>query len=334
VRVPSRGRLLKIVLGLAVSAALLVYLFSHADLRAVGARLADTHWGFLAASVVLHLGALWARARRWRYFFPPDAHPSGLLRAVVIGYMANNLLPLRAGEVVRAYVVTRRGQRFWTTVTTLVVERVLDGLAIGLLLAALFLLIPIPRELEWAALVFLSVDLALLAFLGAFAVAPAPCKRLARVLTGGRPALAARADRLLATFDTSLAGVRAPRHALPVIGWSCAIWVALAASIWAGFGAARLDLPLVAAWTTLGFVGLGVSLPSSPGFVGVIQAAVVTALRLFDVPYDAALSFSLLLHISQFVPVTVWGLVLLFLEHVSLADAVRTQDVPPETTRT
>ena len=324
---PSRGRLLKIVLGLAVSAALIVYLFSHADLRAIGARLADTHWGFLAASVALSLGSLWARSRRWRYLFPPGANPSGLFNAVMIGYMANNLLPLRAGEVVRAYVVTRRGQRFWTTVTTMVVERVLDGLAIGLLLASLFLLIPVPRELEWAALVFLSLDLALIAFLGIFALAPTRCNRLARILTGGRPSLAARLERLLDTLDRGLAGVRAPRHVLPMLGWSCAIWIAQVASIWAGFHAARLDLPLVAAWTTLAFLGLGVSLPSSPGFVGVIQAAVVTALRLFSVPYDDALSFSLLFHVSQFVPVTVWGLVLLLVEHVSLAEAVRTQDV-------
>lgn len=331
---PSRGRLLKIVLGLAVSAGLILYLFWDADLRAIGARLADTHWGFLAASITLNLASLWARARRWGYLFPPGARPSGLFNAVVIGYMANNLLPLRAGEVVRAYVVTRRGQRFWTTVTTMVVERVLDGLAIGLLLASLFLLIPIPRELEWAALAFLSVDLALIAFLGVFALAPARCKGLVGTLTRGRPALAARVDRLLDTFDRGLAGVRAPRHLLPMLGWSCAIWGALVVSIWAGFGAARLDLPLGAAWTTLGFLGLGVSLPSSPGFVGVVQAAVVTALRLFGVPYDDSLSFSLLLHVSQFVPVTVWGLVLLFVEHVSLADAVRNRDVPPGSTRT
>ena len=89
---PSRGRLLKIVLGLAVSAALLVYLFWHADLRAVGARLLDTHWGFLAASIALNLGSLWARTRRWSYLFPPGPPPAGLFNAVMIGYMANNLL--------------------------------------------------------------------------------------------------------------------------------------------------------------------------------------------------------------------------------------------------
>jgi uncharacterized membrane protein YbhN (UPF0104 family) len=68
-------------------------------------------------------------------------------------------------------------------------------------------------------------------------------------------------------------------------------------------------------------VGLGVSLPSSPGFVGIIQAATVLALSFFGVPRADALSFSLLLHASQFVPVTVWGLALLVVEHVSLSAA-------------
>jgi len=66
-----------------------------------------------------------------------------------------------------------------------------------------------------------------------------------------------------------------------------------------------------------------VSLPSSPGFVGVIQAATVLALALFAVPRTEALSFSLLLHASQFFPVTALGLVCLFLEHIRLTDATR-----------
>jgi uncharacterized membrane protein YbhN (UPF0104 family) len=66
--------------------------------------------------------------------------------------------------------------------------------------------------------------------------------------------------------------------------------------------------------------------------VGVIQAAAVAALRLFDVPLNDALSFSLLLHGSQFLPVTLWGLVLLFVEHVSLAEAGRPHDTPPVST--
>src|SRR5215468_4088644 len=112
--------------------------------------LADTHWGWLAVSIACCLASLWARAVRWRYLFPRTVHPTHLFNAVMIGYMGNNLLPLRAGEVLRVYVVTRRGQPLWTTVTTLVVERALDGLAIGIVLAFVFLRVPTPREFAWA----------------------------------------------------------------------------------------------------------------------------------------------------------------------------------------
>ena len=95
----------------------------------------------------------------------------------------------------------------------------------------------------------------------------------------------------------------------------------LALSVWAAFQSARLDLPLVAAWTVLAFLGLGVSLPSTPGFLGVVQAATVEALRLFAVPQDVALSVSILLHVAQFVPVTLVGLILLPVEHISLSEA-------------
>jgi len=91
--------------------------------------------------------------------------------------------------------------------------------------------------------------------------------------------------------------------------------------VWTALRAANLDLPLAASWTELAFLGLGVSLPSSPGFVGVIQAATVLALALFSVPHAEALSFSLLFHASQFLPVTLCGLAFLLVEHVSLSEA-------------
>jgi glycosyltransferase 2 family protein len=330
--VPARGRLLKIALGLVVSAALLGYLFWHADVGAISARLAETRWGFLAVSIGLNVFSLWCRAHRWGFLFPPGARPRRLFNAVMIGYMGNNLLPLRAGEVLRAYVVTRRGEPFWTTVTTMVVERVLDGLAVGIMLAAVFLLLPVPRELEWGALVFLSADLALVAVLAAFVLAPGRVGRVALALTRRWPAVATRVARILETLDAGLVGIRTPRHLPSTVLWSVMIWVGMVATTWACLLAAHLDLPLLAAWTVVAFLGLGVSLPSSPGFVGVIQAAVVAALRLFDVPLNDALSFSLLLHASQFVPVTLWGLALLFVEQVSLAEAGRPHDSPPVST--
>jgi uncharacterized protein (TIRG00374 family) len=326
--VPSVGRLVQILLGIAISAALLVWLFWNVDLRAVTARLADTRWGWLTISIALNLASLWARAVRWRCLFPQGAHPTHLLNAVVIGYMGNNLLPLRAGEVLRVYVVTRRGQRFWTTVTTLVVERALDGLAVGIVLAFVFFLIPTPREVAWAAEIFVGLVFAMGVVLVTITAAPLPCRILIHSLAYRWPAIERRVLMIFDSMSDGLQGMRRPSQLLPTAIWSVAIWVLILASVWTCFQAARLDLPVTAALCVIAFIGLGVSLPSSPGFIGVIQAATVLALSFFGVAKADALGFSLLLHASQFVPITLWGLMLLVVEHVSLKEIGRVRGAP------
>ena len=325
---PSTGRLIKILLGIAISGALLVWLFWNVDLRAVAARLADTQWGWLTVSVVLNIASLWARAVRWRHLFPQRARPTHLFNAVMIGYMGNNLLPLRAGEVLRVYVVTRRGQRFGTTVTTLVVERALDGLAVGIVLAFLFFLIPTPREVAWAAETFVALVLAMLVVLVAISAAPLPCRILVHSLTYRWPAIDARLLMIFDSMSDGLQGMRRPAQLSSTAIWSVAIWALIVGSVWTCFQAARLDLPVTASLCVIAFIGLGVSLPSSPGFIGVIQAATVLALSFFGIGKADALGFSLLLHASQFVPVTLWGLLLLVVEHVSLREVARVGGVP------
>jgi uncharacterized protein (TIRG00374 family) len=320
---PSSRRLAQILLGLVVSAGLLVYCFWDVDLAVIGARLRETLWTFLALSVGLGFASIWVRAWRWGYLFPPGPRPTHLFRALLIGYMGNNLLPLRAGEVVRIYVASLHGPRFWTGVATVVVERVLDGLALGLMVAGLLVLVPVPAEMRWSIALFLALDLVAILVLALIAIAPGLCRVLIETIFHRVGWLEKRLVGLLGTMTEGLRGIRTPRHAIPVVLSSVAVWLLLALSVWTAMHAAHLDLPLVASWVVLAFLGLGVSLPSSPGFVGVIQAATVLALALFAVPRAEALSFSLLFHASQFFPITAVGLVCLLLEHVSLTDAAR-----------
>ena len=320
---PSARRLGKILLGLVVSAVLLVYFFRDVDLAVVMGRLRETLWTFLALSVIMNFVSMWMRAWRWYYLFPPGSRPTHLFRALIIGYMGNNLLPLRAGELVRIYVASRRGQRFWPTFATVVVERVLDGLAVGLIVAGLLLTMAVPTELRWSIAVFLAVDVLGLLILATIAVAPGLCRVLVELLFHRIGWLERRLLALLETMSEGLQGVRTASHLVPIALCSVAVWLSFAMSIWSALHAAHLDLPLMAAWTVVAFLGLGVSLPSSPGFVGVVQAATVLALALFAVPRAEALSFSLLMHASQFFPVTAIGLLYLLTEHVSLTDAAR-----------
>jgi uncharacterized membrane protein YbhN (UPF0104 family) len=197
--------------------------------------------------------------------------------------------------------------------------------------AALFFAIPIPAELRWPAIVFLAADLGAMAVLAVIAVAPGWCRGLIRALFHRWGGLERRAMGVLGTMSEGLRGVGAGHHVVPIVVSSILIWLLFAVSVWTGLRAAHLDLPLAASWAVLAFLGLGVSLPSSPGYVGVVQAATVLALALFSVPRTEALSFSLLIHASQFFPVTLYGLVLLLVEHVSLSEATQAAAAPAVT---
>ena len=290
-------------------------------------------------ATLLAPAGIWARAVRWRYLFPPRSDPPGLVPATMIGYMANNVLPLRAGEFVRVYVVARRwraagagpggrGHGFWTTLATLVVERMLDSLFIVAMLAGLVLVIPVPAVLQWAAAGLLTIDLLGIAVLVGLAVAPGPCQRLIARLLGRWPALRARAHRVFDTFVHGLEGVRAWDHTLPILLWTGIVWVIPALSAWAMLHAMNFHLPWLAGVTVLVFVGLGVAIPSAPGYVGVFHAAAVLAVGLFGVTQSAAVGYALVFHASQIVPVTLVGWLFLLREHVSLGEATHAE-VPP-----
>jgi hypothetical protein len=290
----------------------------------VAERLRHTHLGFACISVVLPPIGLWVRARRWRYLFAPAAEPPGLVPATMIGYMANNILPLRAGELVRVYIVSRRwGRGFWAVLGTLVVERVLDSLAIVGVLAALVFLIPVPKIFEYIAATMLAIDVVAVAALVTLAVAPSAAARLLARLTSRWPGIERRASQIFGTFVQGLDGVRAPGHILPLIGWTILVWLAPALAAWTMLEAMDLHLPLTASWTVLAFVGLSISIPSAPGYVGVFHYAAVLALEIFGVTRETAVGYALVFHVAQILPVTLVGWLFLLREHISLGEATR-----------
>ena len=297
------------------------------DFAELGQALAGADWGWASLSVTACLVGLFSRAARWYWLFPPGSNPPGILPGILIGYMANNVLPLRAGEVVRVFVVTRRWRAagrpdaLWLVVATLVVERVLDSLAVVLILVVLVLLIPVPAALQWAAAVLLAIDVVGIGVLVAATAAPDRMRGVVATLTGRWPGL----ERLaLHAFDTALAGldgIRARTHWLPLAAWTVVVCVVSALAAWTMLRAMHLDLPFVAGWTVIAFVGLGISVPSAPGYVGVFHAAAVLAVEAFGVPRAQALGYAILFHASQFAPITLAGWVALVREGVSLGEA-------------
>jgi len=131
-----------------------------------------------------------------------------------------------------------------------------------------------------------------------------------------------RALHVLETFVHGLDGIRAPAHAAPLLFWTIAVWLLAALAAWTMLFALDLRLPFTAGWAVLAFVGLGVSIPSAPGYVGVFHAAATLAVGLFGVAQSTGVGYALLFHASQMLPVTLLGWLYLLREQVSLSEAM------------
>jgi len=125
---------------------------------------------------------------------------------------------------------------------------------------------------------------------------------------------------LIDSFFTGLAAMRNKKNLTIATLLSIPIWTTYAFGTYAALKGCNIAVPFSASWVVLAFVGIGVSLPSAPGFIGTFQFFTVAALALFSVDQQTAFGYSLLHHLSQFIPVTLFGWILLVKEQMSLGD--------------
>src|SRR5882672_2425713 len=134
-------RLLQLAVGLAITALLLGLLLRMVDTAAVAAAIAVADVRLIPVAVAVYLLAMCIRSVLWRRLLPAAASTATLLQVLIVGFTVSYLMPLRVGEVARAYLLKRWcGIDYGTTVASLVAERVLDGVSVGaiLLVALLF----------------------------------------------------------------------------------------------------------------------------------------------------------------------------------------------------
>jgi uncharacterized protein (TIRG00374 family) len=301
------------------------------DLAEVRRALATADWFVLLAISLPSYGVLlWLRALRWRYLTDPICRMrlGALFRAVAVGFMANNLFPLRMGEVVRSWILARETNTSAATIFgTIVLERVLDAIAVILLVVLVLML----RGSDGAsgvlgsrALLLVPVALVPLAGLVLLKAMPDRVLALSRFVLRPVPRLADFAERMLTRFQEGLGALAAGTHLVWLAVYTVLIWgVASTLPIVAVFLALGLDLGgpgqmLVAAWTTQAAVGVAVAVPSAPGFFGLFHWACRFALVGLGIEPATALAAGTLLHGVMWVTLTTTGLLVLRIRHTSL----------------
>jgi uncharacterized protein (TIRG00374 family) len=319
--------------GLAVSVLLLWWTLHDVALLDVLHRAAQARLLPFVGATLLATATFPLRTLRWRYLLRRDGAELPMVplwHATAIGFMANNLLPARAGELARSYAAGRlTGVRFTAAVGSVAVERLLDGLVLVAMLSAGIVWGGFSEDTAVGGVPLARVArVAVLLFVPALGVAlwlvhrPDPALCLVRwVLDRILPHR--WAERLLDVLTGLLAGLdalRSPSRLALVMGWSVVIWLVSAGSYWLGFVAFGMPVPGSAALLLQGVIAFGVAIPSSPGFFGPFEAVTRATLALYGVDAAPAVSYAVAYHIAVFLPISVLGLWSLSRAHLHLAE--------------
>lgn len=286
-----------LVSGLAI---FLLSRFIHVDELRQAFKLVDLRW--LPWVLLLFMGTISSRAQAWRTILEERVSFKDSFLVINQGYLLNNVLPFRLGEIGRAVLLGESsGLGFWRVLSSVVVERVFD---VGF--AAILLLIGLPNVInaDWLGPVIqVALILVVLGFglLFSLALYPEVAKRLLTRFAQPRPKIQKWLLEKMDAFLSGLAPLRNFRRFLQVSFWMLLTWV---------FNVAWYFLLLLAffplaEWLWAVFVvgvgSVGVALPSSPAYIGVLEGAIVAALSLFGVNASEALAFALMAHALYFV---------------------------------
>ncbi len=304
----------RLAVGVIISVACLVLLFRDVQPRSLLAVLASVDRRWVAAAVLAVVPAFVATTLRWRLLLLP----SGVVpvwragRLLAVAYLLNLVFPARPGDILRCYLVGRpTGPAFGTALTTVVVEKALDGAAVVLMLLILFgQVAPLPwlrHGVDAAGLVFAMLLLAA----AAVAAAGDQSGRLAARIFRRHPVLASRAG---VVSDRIRAGTRAfarPGALIGILSLTALVWLATLATAFSLAAAFGLEVPPAVPALALGAATLGLVVPAAPGGIGAYQVLVLAVLTPAGVPAATALGFGLALQFCQILPLAALGVVAL-----------------------
>jgi glycosyltransferase 2 family protein len=313
---------------------LLAYFLRDANMAGVWAETRRARPALLGGAVVVTALTYGLRALRWQYLLAPigTAHFANAFRTTVIGFAASFLLPARAGEVIRPYLLARReGFAATAAFATIILERLLDLVTVLLLFCVFVMMVDpasIPADPSHLARVKMGGQLAGGAAVGAlvilFALAGHPERlgRWALRIEHVLPETLARAvAKFVQSFAQGLAVMRQPRRLFVSLSLSIPLWLSIAIGIWMTSVAFHISLPYTGSFLVMTLLIVGVAVPT-PGAIGGFHAAYQIAVQtFFAAPDDRAIGAAIVLHAISFIPVTALGIVFMAQEGLTFARA-------------
>ena len=321
----------KLWIGLGISLFFLFLLFRKIDFHKLLTAFREMDYRYLWPALLFTFVSYFFRAVRWRFILLPIKKTllKNLFPATMIGYMANNILPARLGEFVRAYVLgEKEGIGMSAGFASLVIDRLFDGFTVLLILLFTFFTVKLPPGMEGVQhglVVGGYITLTIYAVVIVFLVTLKK-RTLQTINLIGRllkPFPARVSEKVIPLLGSFIEGVRISSRPVELIALLLSSLVIWAFAIWPvdlllrSFG---IILPITASMFIMVFLVFAVMVPAAPGYVGTYHAACVYGLMAFNIQKEKALSIALIIHGINFFPVIILGLYYLWRDNVSLAE--------------
>lgn len=317
-----KRRSVRIALSVAVSAVFLGLAIRGVNWRATLQAIQGANYRFVVPIAAVSIWTLYIRAQRWRVFLEPLGVPpmQALVSATNIGFMANMLLPLRIGEVVRPVLLSRRQNLpLGGILATVLLERIFDMFTVLLLFGVSMLagrMSDVARG--WGVML-----MGLAGVVGAIIIVlrwqEARALRAVRRLAGPLPRVIGDPFcHFMESFVRALDIVQSPAAFGRAFGWSLFLWLIIAVTN--GLALAMFHFPLRSFLFVTAIIAIAVSVPSAPGYIGSFQLGCKVALAMYGIDESDAIAFSLVHHVVQFVAIVGAGVYSLWREGLSLRD--------------
>lgn len=311
-------------IGIVISLVCLYFAFQGIQFDKLLDSLKGIEYLWLVLASLLFCISYSGRVFRWQLLFSPLKLRLGkIFNALNIGYFLSNLLPARLGDVVRAYLIGEiEGVSKMHAISTIVVERMSDGLTVVLLLALTAIFVPnIPNEARQGAILTAVLGVVAIVVLLVLSFQKERGMAWLKRLTEKIPFL--QNQKLWSALESLIDGfgvLRSPRTLVGVAGWALFAWVIGGVMYWVVMHAMNMDQPLAAAFLVMTVTSLVVVVPSSPGYVGVFHYfAQLTLVTVFHEDPSRALSYAFVMHAFTYIWLMILGVFSMWHEGLSFS---------------
>ncbi len=323
----SRNALLRGTIGIAISVASIWILIHSVDLNAAFAVLRTASLAWILVMLVTTTLDIGARGARWRTLLAPIAplRYRRVLGYTYIGYLANNVLPARLGELYRSHALGEgEGISRTTVLGTVVVERVVDTVMVVAIASVAVLVLSVRGAMSSAVLLGLAFISLVVIVLGlGIAAHRLPGAARATEIIARRPRLL----ELLRRLREGLAVAGRPSVVIGAIAFSALAWAASTATFLAAGQAVGVQLTVAQAALMTSGVALVSIVPAGPGFVGTFELTVVAIADSLGIPRDSAFALGLLVHLAILGTTSLGGVIALVALRRREAAATRTTEI-------